>query len=90
MTVIKKNLNRKNDASLKTLKVAMNLIFDRVFLANFTWTGKSKPGSQKIALRKHERLVELLFVIVSDLHTKYDKNTFQDQLINSVLKYSYE
>lgn len=89
--IIKKKLGQHPDSALKTLKATLGLIIGRVFLADFTWTGKSKAGAkQKVAFNKYERLIELLYVTVKDLHPTIDYVKLKDDLVNRVLKYSYE
>lgn len=89
--IVKRNVGKNPDSAVKTLKATTGLIIERMFLADFTWTGKSKAGySRKIALKKFERLIQLLHAIVSDLHPNKDYDKFNDDLVNRVLKYSYE
>lgn len=91
LVVIKKNLGENPDSAIKTLKATVNLTIDRVFLSQITWTGKTNPtyGERKIPLQKFKPLLALLFSIVLDLHTRYNKEKFHDDMVKYVLKNAY-
>lgn len=82
--------NIDDDSALKTLKIILNLVIHRAFLSEFTWTGKSKPGtSRKIALRNH-KILEMILKIVMELHPQYDQTKMENHLVNKILKNAYE
>lgn len=81
----------EDDSALKTLKIVLNLVIHRVFLAEFTWTGKTKPGNpRKRSLRDHRKLQELFIKIVSKNHSKYDDAKLEHHLKNKIIKGAYE
>lgn len=80
-----------DDSAVKTLKTALNLVIHRVFLSEFTWTGKSKPNSsRKRAFRKQEKLQQILLQIVSKFHPNYNQTKLENHLVNKILKSAYE
>lgn len=74
----------------KLLKRVVSLIFDRVFLSNITWSGKSVRGQKKIAMKKFHRVVDLMYTVSNKIFGNYEYNTFLDHLKNKILKYAYE
>lgn len=66
------------DSSLKTLKTVVGLVIDRVFLAKFTRTGKSKPGCpRKERFQEYETILKVFFVLVSKAHPTYNKKMME-------------
>lgn len=80
-----------DDSSLKTLKIVLNLVIHRVFLSEFTWTGKTKPGNpRKRSIRDRTKLQELFIKIVSKNYSNYDYAILEHHLKNKILKGAYE
>lgn len=75
---------------LKILKRFLFSIIDRIFLANFTWTGKTNGPERKIAFSKFENVLDLMFTLVKKNDEHYPLKTLKDYLINRILKYAYE
>lgn len=92
LEITKRTQGNNFDSTTKTLKTVLDLIIHRVFLAEFTRTGKSKPEApRKIAFQsRSDKLHELLVKVVSKFHPQYDKNTMEKHLINKILKNAYE
>lgn len=87
----KRELGNSFDSARNTLKVAIGLMIHRVFLAEFTWTGKSKPGfPRKRSFQAHQGLFSLLLTIVSKLHPGYSKSILEKSLVKDVFKTAYE
>lgn len=68
------------------LTKAIYTIIGRKFLGNFTWTGKSIPGREKIEFRKLEKINELLYDVLSTIDITYTEHNHLENLINKVLK----
>lgn len=82
---------RKINTTLKMVRKVVTLIIDRVFLSLFTWSGKSKPGTQKKnALQHYLEVVNIIYTTTSQKHKLYTKITYHQELVNSVLKFAYE
>lgn len=80
-----------NGDQAKLLKRLVAKMFERSFLANFTWSGKSINGQRKIALKSHDKIVELLYKISNNcLNKTYNYEDFLNHLKNKILKYAYE
>lgn len=73
----------------KFVRSVVHLIFDKVFLSNFTWTGKSSKG-RKTPLQNYTEITKLFYSIVVKTDTKLDYKMFLKVLVNKVLKYAYE
>lgn len=82
---------KKSRASttLKTLKKVIGLLIDRIFLAKITWTGKSLPGTRKIALEEYTGLLNLVYTTTSKMHTGYTKKTFRSEMVENVMKFAH-
>lgn len=89
--MLKMTLGNKFDSALKAVKIVLGQVVHRVFLSKFTWTGKSKPGSpRKMPFQIYEQTINLIFDVVSKIHTNYNRNAYEQDLINKVLKGAYE
>lgn len=77
-------------APIKTLRTVLGMLIERRFLAQFTWSGKSKPGIRKLALKDRDDIVNLLYTIASQIHPKYVKTVFKRDLVDKILKFAYE
>lgn len=89
--MLKMTLGNKFDSALKAVKIVLGQVVHRVFLSKFTWTGKSKPGSpRKMPFQIYEQTINLIFDVVSKIHTYYNRNAYEQDLINKVLKGAYE
>lgn len=73
----------------KLLKAVVHMLFDRCFLATFTWSGKAK-GPTKNALKSFENVNELIFGAIVNIDNSYQHAVFLQNLKNKVLKYAYE
>lgn len=82
-------INKSSTTALKTAKNVLGLIIDRVYLSEFTWSGKSKPGTRKLALKDFPHTIELIHSIASRSH-KYTKEEFRKDLVDKILKFAYE
>lgn len=80
---------RASYLTLKTVKRVLGLLIDRIFLAEITWSGKSKPGTRKIALSNYTALLNLVYTAVSKLHKGYTKNTFREEMVDNVMKFAH-
>lgn len=74
----------------KLLKSVVYLIFDRRYLSNYTWTGKSTKGQKKQALKDKPNVVKLVFEAINKLDASYKYSSYLNHLKNKVLKYAYE
>lgn len=74
----------------KLLKRIVSLLFERQLLAEFTWSGKSNKGTQKVPMKTHKNIVELLYGICTNIDQRYQYDTFLSHLKNKILKYAYE
>lgn len=91
MKICKRDLGKDSDSAKKTLKYVLCLVIHRIFLAEFTWTGKSKPGfPRKKPFQIHEGLISLLLSIVSEFHPNYAKGNLREHLVSSIFKTAYE
>lgn len=85
------NFGAKNLTTLKSMRMVLNFLIDRQFLADFTWTGKTKKiGSRKHALREFNGVVDLIYEIVAHWHPNYMRTDFHKDLVDKVLKFAYE
>lgn len=71
------------------LKILMYKIFDRTFLSEFTWTGKSIAKRAKIPFKNFKNTNDFLFETVNTIDGGYAQSSFLDNLKNKVLKYAY-
>lgn len=80
------------DSSLKTLKTVFGLVVHRVFVAEFTWTGKSKPGLPKKQRFKDnfDNIQHVFLEIVSNFHSNFNKKTLDKYLVGNIFKGAYE
>lgn len=74
----------------KMLKKIVGIIFEKSFLANFTWSGKSVRGKKKIQLRIYKNIVDFMYGIANGMDKTYQHSTYLDILKNKVIKYAYE
>lgn len=82
--------NADDDSPIKTLRTVLSLVIDRVFLSQFTWTGKTKPKTaRKIAFRDQKKLQDILLKVVSKFHLNYDQSKMENHLINKILSGAY-
>lgn len=78
-------------SQLKKLKTVLYQIIERMFLSDFTWTGKSKKaGSRKIALKEFNESVKLVYVLTAHGRPDYTESIFHKDLVDRVLKFTYE
>lgn len=75
---------------VKLMKRVLGLIIDRIYLSEFTWSGKSKPGTRKIAMKDFTRVFDLIHSIVSRSHKKYTDESCRKDLVDKILKFAYE
>lgn len=73
----------------KLLKALICILFERVFLAKFTWSGKAKT-SRKLAFEKYKHLIEITYGTLVCIDESYKYATFLTNLKSKVLKYAYE
>lgn len=74
----------------KLLKQIINVIVERKFLSNFTWTGKSTKGQKKQSFQDSKNIVRLIYDIAFHHDDSYQYKHFVNHLVNKVLKYAYE
>lgn len=74
----------KMTTPLKATKAVLGLIIDRVYLSEFTWSGKSKPGIRKIALKNYQHIYGLIYSVVSRSHKSYTKESYRKDLIDRI------
>lgn len=75
---------------VKMAKKILLMIMDRVFLAQFTWTGKSRPGTRKIAFQEYNRTVGIIFALTSKIHRSYTKEQYRKDMVDRIFKFAYE
>lgn len=75
---------------LKILKRFLYNIVDRVFLTNFTWTGKTaQKGVRKIPFQDFKRILDLLFTLVKRHDEHYPLVAFEENMKKGILKFAY-
>lgn len=89
LAIIKRNLGNSPDSSLKTLRTAMGLIIERLFLSKITWTGKTINGGRKVTFSGYTHIFELLFGIVSDLHVEMTESKLKKGLVGNIFRHAY-
>lgn len=93
MKLAEKKMTRQTRAiSHRALKVYVNLLIDRRFLSEFTWTGKSTPGIRKIPFQDQKEILELLYILTSKTITqeKYTDDEFHGDCVDRIMKFAYE
>lgn len=79
----------KNGNAVKVLKTVLFSVIDREFLSSFTYTGKTHTKKKKLALRELKNIVNLLYSVTSKLIGNYAYSTFENHLVNKVIKHAY-
>lgn len=80
----------KSGNTVKLVKNVLLSIIDREFISSFTYTGKtSSKQKKKFALKDLDNIIKLIYAVVSKLIGKYDYSSFEDHLINKVIKHAY-
>lgn len=74
---------------VKTVKTVLGLLIDRIFLAKFTWSGRSKPGTRKIALCDFTESLKFIYTVASKIHMGYTKEDFRSDMVDNVLKFAH-
>lgn len=88
--MLAKKLKQGSHAPAKTVKTVLGLIIDRRFLAEFTWSGKSKPGTRKKPFRDEKNVINLIHTIALQKHTTYTREQFEKDMVDKVFKFAYE
>lgn len=66
-------------------------MIDRVFLAEYTWTGKTVGGrANKKSFKTLKKINDFIYETVNTIDGGYSQSTFLDHLKNKILKYAYE
>lgn len=68
----------------------LHKVIDRVYLAEFTWTGKSVGGRGKNAFRDLDKTNDFLYDVINTIDEGYTKKSYLDDLKNKIIKYAYE
>lgn len=79
------------ETTLKTAKAVVNVIMHRVFLAEFSWTGKAKPRTpRKYALQRFQFLLAVILQVVQKFHHEYQMRDLHNDMVNRIIKFAYE
>lgn len=77
----------------KALKKFLFELIDRTFLSQITWSGRTKFKSSnresKIAFKAFVNIHKLLIDLVKKKDARFNKEIFEDLMINKILKYAY-
>lgn len=74
----------------KLLKKLTEIIFERVFLAQFTFSGKSVKGQRKNSFKQNVNIIALLYSVACEIDKSYDEDDFKAHLRDKILKYAGE
>lgn len=74
----------------KLLRAIVYFIVDRVFLAQFSFSGKSVKGQRKISFIGKQNIVALLYSIARKVDRAYEEDDMKEHLRDKVLKYAAE
>lgn len=81
----------KRGCRLKILKKFLFNLIDRVFLKEFTWTGKTaQKGVRKIPFKQFKRILDLLFTLVKTNDQHYPLDIFEENMKTGILKHAYK
>lgn len=86
------SIGKRFESSDKYLKRIFCMLMDRIFLSDFTWTGKSRAingvPTKKIAFKKFQNVNEMLVDTVRSKDSRFNRDAFEDIMINNILKYA--
>lgn len=74
----------------KLLKHVAHIIVDRVFLAQFSYSGKSLKNQRKMAFTERKNIVALLYSVAGKVDTAYEEDDMKLHLRDKILKYAAE
>lgn len=74
----------------KMLRAVIALIIDRYFMAGFSYSGKSVKGQRKTPLKSYENILSLLYSVANKIDKNYEKEDFEADLKDKILKYAGE
>lgn len=74
----------------KLLRKIVDFIFDRYFLAQFTYCGKLVKSHRKGSFKEKKNIIELLHGIAHKVDKNYDEETFTLHLKDKILRYAGE
>lgn len=68
----------------------LDLIVDRRFLAEITWSGRSTPGKTKISFSKRQNILDFMYKIANQKHPNYSPTDFKEHMVDGIFKFAYK